>query len=405
VPAVLFLGGGISQLGAILQARSSGYRTVVVDGDPNVAGLTAADAGAAIDFTDVGAVTSFAEKQEIDAVVAIAADRAVPVAATIAERLGLPGIGIDTAFLMTNKAAMRARLAEGAVPQPRYTVLTESVEPSWAVDAVGLPAVLKPVDSGGQRGVFRIASSEELAACLPMTLAFTRSRQAILESYIEGTELNGIVVARGGEPTLVTLSDRLRPPGAGFGVGWIHLYPSALEPVVLGSAADVALTAVRALGLRDGIAFPQILVSDAGRSYVVEVGARVPAGQMADLVRLGTGVDLIEIALEQALGREVTDAMIEPRFRRSVAVRFLTASPGILPVGTVTSIAGLDDVRASRGVLAAELHLEVGDVIRPVQVDADRLGYVIATGAEPRAALGAAQAAARKLRITVGKSA
>jgi biotin carboxylase len=405
VPAVLFLGGGISQLGAILQARSSGYRTVVVDGDPNVAGLEAADAGAAIDFTDVDAVASFAETQEIDAVLAIAADRAVPVAAAIAERLDLPGIGIETAFLMTNKAAMRARLAEGGVPQPRYTVLTDSVEPSWALEAVGLPAVLKPVDSGGQRGVFRVASSEELAACLPTTLAHSRTRQAILESYVEGGELNGIVVVRGGEPTLVTLSDRLRPPGVGFGVGWIHLYPSALEPAVLAAASGVALAAVRALGLRDGIAFPQILVSDAGRPHVVEVGARVPAGQMADLVRLGTGVDLIEVALEQALGRAVSDSMLEPRFHRPVAVRFLTASPGILPVGTVTSIAGLDDVRASPGVLEAELHLQGGDVIQPVQVDADRLGYVIATGENARAALDLAQAAARKLRVTVGKGA
>lgn len=403
MPAVLFLGGGISQLGAILQARSSGYRTVVVDGDPSVAGLAAADAGAAIDFTDVDAVTSFAETQEVDAVVAIAADRAVPVAAAVAERLGLPGIGTETAFLMTNKAAMRARLAERNVPQPRYTVLTESVEPTWAIEAVGLPAVLKPVDSGGQRGVFRIASSEQLAACLPVALAHSRTDQVILESYFEGGELNGIVVVRGGEPTLVTLSDRLRPPGIGFGVGWIHLYPSALDPAVLGSAAGVALAAVRALGLRDGIAFPQILVDGAGRPCVVEVGARVPAGQMADLVRLGTGVDLIEVALAQALGRAVGDEAIEPRFHRPIAIRFLTASPGILPVGKVVSIAGLDEVRASTGVLEAELYFQPGETIQPVQVDADRRGYVIATGADPHAALDLAQAAARKLRVTVAR--
>ena len=35
----------------------------------------------------------------------------------------------------------------------------------------------------------------------------------MLEEYVAGTELNGIMVVRGGEPTLLTLSDRLRPPG------------------------------------------------------------------------------------------------------------------------------------------------------------------------------------------------
>ena len=40
--------------------------------------------------------------------------------------------------------------------------------------------------------------------------------------------MNGIVIARGGESTPLTLSDRLRPPGIGFGVGWIHVYPASI---------------------------------------------------------------------------------------------------------------------------------------------------------------------------------
>ena len=38
--------------------------------------------------------------------------------------------------------------------------------------------------------------------------------------------MNGIVIARDGEAIPLTLSDRLRPPGVGFGVGWIHVYPA-----------------------------------------------------------------------------------------------------------------------------------------------------------------------------------
>ena len=86
----------------------------------------------------------------------------------------------------------------------------------------------------------------------------------MLEEYVDGIELNGILVVRDGEPTLVTLSDRLRPPGLGFGVGWIHLTPRRSTTAVLGpTRATVAFAAVRALGLRDGIAFPQ-LIADGG---------------------------------------------------------------------------------------------------------------------------------------------
>jgi biotin carboxylase len=391
----------VSQLAGLRQARSAGFRVVAVDGDPAAVGFAEADLHEAVDFADVDRVTEIARREHVDAVVAISSDRAVPAAAAVAAALGLPGIGTNTAHLMTDKAAMRARLLEHGVRQPPYAVLTAEAVHATKIDAVGLPAVLKPVDSGGQRGVYRLESFAELRKHLPETLAHSRHGTAIVESYVEGAELNGIVVVRDGEPVLLTLSDRLRPPGRGFGVGWVHLYPSQLDRAPLESAAETAVAAVRALGLRDGIAFPQLLVTDAGEPFVVEVAARIPAGQMADLVRLAIGVDLVEIALRQALGSPVPDELVESRFQRPLAVRFFTASPGILPTGRVTAVAGLDRVRAAPGVLEADLYIRIGEVIRPVQVDADRRGYVIATADDPRAALELAGRAARELEVTV----
>ena len=371
-----------------------------MDADPQAVGFAAADVAEAVDFTDLERVMEVALRHRIDAVVAISTDRAVPIAAEVADRLGLPGIG--TAAQADDRQGRDANTStEHVIPQPAFAVLSDEVEPSRDLEAVGFPAVLKPVDSGGQRGVYRITDRRELAESLPLTLAHSRSGRAILERYIEGDELNGIVVARDGNPTLLTLSDRLRPPGVGFGVGWIHLYPSQLGPTHLGLEQAVAVDAVRALGLRDGIAFPQLLVTDAGEVFVVEVAARIPAGQMADLVRLGTGIDLVEIALAQALGQPVTDAMIEPRFDRPIAIRFLTASPGILPTGKVVGITGLDRVRTAPGVLEADLYIQIGETIHPVQVDADRRGYVIATADNANAALELAQQATHQLHVEV----
>ncbi len=403
MPAILFLGASVSQVAAIRQARASGFRVVAVDADPDVVGFADADAAEAVDFTDIDGVLEVACRYKIDAVVAISTDRAVPIAAAVSERLALPGIGTETALVMTDKAAMRARLKQAAIPQPSFVVVDEHADPAWQLEAIGFPAVLKPIDSGGQRGVYRIDDHASLAEHLPLSLSCSRSGRAILEQYVEGRELNGIIVAREGEPSLLTLSDRLRPPGAGFGVGWIHLYPSELEPAQLQAAGDVAVAAVRALGLRDGIAFPQLLVTDAGEVSVVEVAARIPAGQMADLVRLGTGIDLVDIALNHALGKPVSDAMITARFHRPLAISFLTASPGILPTGTVLSIEGLDRVRTSPGVLQADSYIQIGETIRPVQVDADRRGYVIATADTAGEALELARRATHHLNVEVAR--
>ena len=272
---------------------------------------------------------------ELDGVLTVSADRAVPVVAAVAEARGLPGIGVETAHLMTHKVAMRRRLAEAGVPQPRFAALRTRSERLRAVDEVGFPAVLKPADSGGQRGIFRVESLDDVETHLHEALAASPTGEAILEQFVDGTEMNGIVVARGGEPIVLTLSDRLRPPGVGFGVGWIHLYPATVDGEQLEESERVAARTVRALGLETGIAFPQLIAAPDGRVEVVECAARIPGGQMADLVRHAVGVDLVEVQLRMALGEELPDELVLPHFRQPLAIRFLTADPGPLPPGRV----------------------------------------------------------------------
>jgi biotin carboxylase len=391
---LLFLGASVSQLPAMRYARAAGYRVVAVDGDPDAVGFSLADVPLVLDFADVDAVTELAARHEVRGVLAVCSDRAVLPAATVACRLGLPGVDPDVARTMTNKALMRTTLEHAGLRQPRHQVLRRDAPPP----GIGFPAVLKPVDSGGQRGLFRLGSLDDLHAHLETALAFSRCGRAIVEEFVEGPELNAMIAVRGGEPTTLTLSDRLRPRGVGFGVGWIHLFPSTLDADILDEARSVAEQAVRAVGLQDGIAFPQLIASPAG-VVVVEIAARIAAGQMADLVRHATGIELYEIAIRQAVGTAVGDELVTPVHERPVAIRFLTAAPGLLPVGPVRAVDGLDDVRAAPGVLDAGLYFGVGATLNPVQVDADRYGYVIATGESAGDALTHADAAARRLHV------
>jgi biotin carboxylase len=399
--SILFVGAGRHQRRAILQARERGLHVVGVDRNPDAPGLAAADVAEAVDFTDVDAVTEVARRHAVDGALTVSADRAVPVVAAVTERLGLPSIGSACAHLLTHKIAMRRTLAYAGVPQPEFAAVRDRREGRAALATVGLPAVLKPADSGGQRGVFRLDSYDDLDAHLHVALAESRSGEAIVEAFTDGLEMNGIVIARNGDAALITLSDRLRPPGIGFGVGWIHVYPASIYGDQLELAERVAVQAVQALGLRNGIAFPQLIASRDGRVVVVEVAARIPGGQMADLVRHAVGVDLVEVALRQALGEDVPDEIALPRFSQPLAIRFLTARPGPLPTGRVTRIGSLEPVLAAEGVVQADAYLQVGETIRPVRLDGDRRGYVIAVADTNVQALARAEVAAQLLEVNV----
>jgi biotin carboxylase len=400
VKTVLFVGAGRHQQRAIERAREADLRVVAVDRNADAPGLATADVAEVVDFADVAAVTEVGRRHSVDGVLTVSADRAVPVVAAVAEDLGLPGIGRETAYLMTHKIAMRRRLAELGVAQPEFAGVRTLHEAQTALETIGLPAVLKPANTGGQRGLFLLRYADELETHLHSALAESPTHEAIIEGYHDGLELNGLAIARNGHVTPLTLSDRLRPPGIGFGVGWIHVYPTTLFADALAEAEDVVVRAVHALGLRDGIAFPQLLATADG-IRVIEVAARIPGGEMARLALHAVGVDLIDVALRQALGENVPDDVVLPRFQRPLAIRFLTAEPGPLPSGRVRRIGSLEKVMAFPGVVEADTYLSVGETINPVRLDGDRRGYVIATGDTNIEALERAEAAARLVDVEV----
>ncbi|HEY5293889.1 MAG TPA: ATP-grasp domain-containing protein [Gaiellaceae bacterium] len=398
---VLFIGAGRHQRRAILRAKELGLRVAAVDGNPDAPGLAEADIAKVVDFSDVAAVLKATARLKVDGVLTVSADRAVPVVAAVAEARGLPGIGVETAHLMTHKVAMRRRLADAGVPQPRFAAVRSLSERKRAADEVGFPAVLKPADSGGQRGVFRVESVDDIERHLHEALFASPSGEAILEEFVEGMEMNGIVLTRNGESIPLTLSDRMRPPGVGFGVGWIHVYPATIFGEQLDQSERIAVHTAHALDLRTGVAFPQLIAAPDGRVIVVECAARIPGGQMADLVRWAVGVDLVEVQIRMALGDELPDELVQPKFKQPLAIRFLTAQPGPLPTGRVKRIGPLDKVLAFPGVVQADVYLQVGETIRPVRLDGDRRGYVIATADTNLEALERAEAAATLLDVEV----
>ena len=217
----------------------------------------------------------------------------MPIVAAVAEALGLPGIGAETAHAMTHKIAMRYRLADAGVPQPRFAAARTLHEARVAAETVGYPAVLKPADSAGQRGIFLLERPDDLDAHLHSALSASTAGEAILESFHEGLEVNTLLVASGGRVRLITASDRLRPDGRGFGVALAHLYPSTVYGDTLAEVERVAVATVHALGLRNGVAYPAAARLERRRARDRGGGARA-GGQMDEVPRHGVGIDLVE---------------------------------------------------------------------------------------------------------------
>src|SRR5262249_3684041 len=159
-----------------------GVEVIAVDADPEAPGFGAASVAEVVDFSDVERVLDVARRRRVDGVLTVASDRAVTVVAAGGEKPGLPGIGTATAHGLTNKVAMRRRLAAFGVPQPRF-VAVRALEDLDALGDLRFPVVIKAADSGGQRGLQKLASADLLARALPRSLSFSSGGEAIVEEF------------------------------------------------------------------------------------------------------------------------------------------------------------------------------------------------------------------------------
>ncbi|MGZ4360605.1 MAG: hypothetical protein ACXVZW_12610, partial [Gaiellaceae bacterium] len=87
--------------------------------------------------------------------------------------------------------------------------------------------------------------------------------------------------------------------------------------------------------------------------------------------------------------------------QQPMAIVFLTASPGALKPGRVVQLGTLEPLLELPGIVEAESYMALGETVRPVQVDGDRRGYVIALGESREQALARAEEAARRFPVTI----
>ena len=108
---LLIISGGLEAVPGIQQAKNMGLHIVVSDRSPKAPGFEIADNHLIADTYNINATVAEAlhyhkTVRPIDGVICIASDVPLTVA-TVSQKLGLPGISIETAKLASDKLAMK----------------------------------------------------------------------------------------------------------------------------------------------------------------------------------------------------------------------------------------------------------------------------------------------------------
>jgi biotin carboxylase len=314
--------------------------------------------------------------------------------AALCERYGVPGIDAETVAVCRDKQLMMRRFEEHGVPIGRRRVVTKVEDIPAAVRAVGCPGVLKPSTGVASLFTVRFDSEDELdrwfaqfdAAAAGHASAAIREMDGrwLVEEYLDGPAFSVESLTLGRETTHVAVCQKgeMSQP---FFLETGHTCPAPVDAETRAEMTDVAGRAIRALGIADGITHAEMKLTSRG-IRVLEVGARMGGGSIRQVVRLATGVDLLELTLELARGRRPE---IAPLTDRAAASRsWFPAQPCL-----VRDVSRADDLLDLPGVVAVNRWMRAGEVYRlPPDGYREVLG-VVATGDAPDEATARAEAA------------
>jgi len=377
---LLVLGGGRAQLSAIKKTKELGHQVIVSDYLKDAPGRALADHAELVSTFDIKDNVRVGRKYDIDGVMTIGTDQPVYTAAAVADKLNLNTL-IDekTAKAVTNKKVMKNIFKKNKIPTAKFKIIDKNFKQK-NLKEINFPAVIKPLDSQGQRGVFKINSTEEVTRYFKDVLKFSREDEILIEEYYESNEITISGWVEQGKTNILTITDRITYEQARhIGICTAHIFPSRYLNDYFHEIENISKEIVRFFNIKNGPIYFQFLVGEEGIK-VNEIACRIGGAYEADFIPLITGVNILEMAIKAAIGQTIDFKQLNNynilKNDNWLSVQLFFANQGI-----IQSIGNIDEIKKMDDLIKIELNYRVGDTISKIQNATARAGYFIVKGA------------------------
>lgn len=326
-----------------------------------------------IDVREKEAILDFARQEGIVGVITDQTDIPVRTVAYVAEQLGLPGIGYETGCLFTDKSLMREKLSELGLPLlPNKTVFSVE-EAAEFYRGLGGSVIIKPLDTQGSRGVQAVHSEAELREKYQEAARWSSNGGVIVEKLATGREFVVEGVAVNYEFRNLNCGDTLYFDMPDAYAAKSRIFPTTADAALERKVLELNEKIITGFGLKQGITHSEFIM-DGDEVYLMETAARGGGVYISsDLIYLSTGLHVEDFLLDIATGRRTGLPELLPQQCHCGYMAFY------VPVGTVTAIEGLEEVRALPWVHRNQLSgLYVGKTTRAAHTDkTSRLALIV----------------------------
>lgn len=324
---------------------------------------------------------------------------AVPFAARLAERYGVPGATLGAANLLRDKALLRAVSREAGVANPAVAEVDDLEAVRGFLREHPGPVVLKPANRQASVGVRIVRDPDDVESAWTQALSQEEARyvaydglplRMLVEEFVAGPEFSVEMLLDAGRPLFANVTGKLLHPGdRPIELG--HVVPADIPAALAEELVSATECLMDVIGFGSGLTHCEWIVRD-GVPYLVECAGRMPGDGIVDLIERAWPIDLVRRYVTVMLGGTRDPA---PRVPLGGAAVLYPA----VPPGVIESIDGLDEARAVPGVHQSVCVLAVGDRVNELRSSWDRVVGAAATGPTTADALAAAWSAVARIAI------
>lgn len=307
----ILLPGGLHYLIPVIEeAHKMGLKVATMDYIPENPAHKYADRFFNADVTDYHAMLEIAQSLPATGILAFAVDPAVVTAAKVAEKLNLPTIGPSESIeILQNKACFRNFLKNNGFNTPHWISIADNVaieDIIMMIDAeTGWPAIIKPVDSAGSKGVSIARNSGDIPSAVENARKFSRSANIIIEEFIspllDPSDSETFILD--GKIEFISFSRQLFDSSSPNPfVPAAYEWPSLLTPCQKEDARNELQRLLSLLRLQTGLLNIELRYSSDGRLFLMEVAPRGGGNRLAEMLEHHCGVRLIRAAISAAIG-------------------------------------------------------------------------------------------------------
>ena len=103
---------------------------------------------------------------------------------------------------------MKKYFSKYNIPTVNYKIISKNFSEK-ELSNISFPVVIKPLDSQGQRGVFRLNSIKEIRNHFPEVLSYSREDEILVEEYYKSYEITISGWVYDGKLYILTVTDRI----------------------------------------------------------------------------------------------------------------------------------------------------------------------------------------------------